>query len=212
MIKNKFIVIEGLEGAGKSNACICVKNSLKKYNIKNIILVRQPGGTPISEKIRKLVKNKFCNENLIKETELLLMYAARMQLVKKIIQPALKNGIWVISDRHDLSSLAYQGGGLGINEKLIKKLKHLLFGKFVPDLTIYLDVYPKIGLRRALNRKKLDQIEKRSFNFFEKTRKSYLKNLKLDKNSIKINANLKMSEVTQKIEEKISNWLKKQFL
>lgn len=212
MIKNKFIVVEGLEGAGKTQACICIKNILKKYNIKNIISVRQPGSTPISEEIRQLIIKKIQKETLTKEAELLLIYAARIQLVKRIIKPALKSGMWVISDRHDLSSLAYQGGGLGIKKELITQLKYLLLGDFTPDLTIYLDVSPKIGLKRASNRNILDKIESRSLNFFKKTRKSYLKNIKLDEKTIKINANLNIINVTQNITKKLSNWLKKQVI
>ncbi|QCI20489.1 dTMP kinase [Buchnera aphidicola (Brachycaudus cardui)] len=209
MKKNKFIVVEGLEGAGKTNASIYIKNILNKYNIKNIILVRQPGSTPIAEEIRKLIKNKFDSDELIKETELLLMYAARIQLVEKIIKPALKNGMWVISDRHDLSSIAYQGGGLGIKKKIISTLKHLFLKDFVPDLTIYLDVSPRIGLKRALNRNSLDLIECRNLDFFKKTRKFYLKNIALDKKIIKINANLDINTVNKNIAKKILNWLNK---
>lgn len=210
--KSKFIVIEGLEGAGKTNASICIQQTLKECNIKNVILVRQPGSTPIAEKIRQLIKNNFYIEDFVKETELLLMYAARIQLVKKIIQPALKKGIWVISDRHDLSSLAYQGGGLGIKKKLINQLKHLFLKDFIPDLTIYLDVCPEIGLKRALKRSKLDRIEHRSLNFFKKTRESYLKNIKLDKKTIKINANLDIHIVTQNIKSQVLKWLEKKIV
>ncbi|QCI22797.1 dTMP kinase [Buchnera aphidicola] len=212
MIKNKFIVIEGLEGAGKTNACVCIKNILKKNNIKNILLVRQPGGTPIAEDIRKLIKKKFNTDNLIKETELLLMYAARIQLVEKKIKPALKNGEWVISDRHDLSSLAYQGGGLGIKKAKITKLQSLFLHNFIPDLTVYLDVSPKIGLERALKRNTLDLIEKRSLKFFNQTRRCYLKHAKLDNNIITINANLNIKKVTQNIKKKIWDWLNKQVI
>ncbi|QCI17985.1 dTMP kinase [Buchnera aphidicola (Acyrthosiphon lactucae)] len=212
MIKNKFIVVEGLEGAGKTNACMCIKNILKKYNIKNILLVRQPGSTPIAEDIRKLIKKKFNTDNLIKETELLLMYAARIQLVEKKIKPALENGIWVISDRHDLSSLAYQSGGLGIKKKIISKLQSLFLQDFMPDLTIYLDVSPKIGLERALKRNTLDLIESRSLKFFKKTRKCYLKNIKLNQNTIIINANLNIKRVTKNITKKVLNWLNKQVI
>ncbi|QCI21073.1 dTMP kinase [Buchnera aphidicola (Hyperomyzus lactucae)] len=212
MIKNKFIVIEGLEGAGKTYACICIKNILKKYNITNILSVRQPGSTPIAEEIRNLTKKKFKNDNLIKETELLLMYAARLQLVEKKIKPALENGMWVISDRHDLSSLAYQGGGLGIKKKIITQLHSLFFENLIPDLTVYLDVSPKIGLSRAYNRDPLDQIESRSLEFFRKTRKSYLKSIQLNKNTIKINANLNIKIVTHNITKKILNWLNKQMV
>lgn len=96
------------------------------------------------------------------------MYAARIQLVKTIIKPALKNGKWVISDRHDLSSLAYQGGGLGIKKTIITKLQSFFLEDFIPDLTVYLDVSPKIGLKRALKRNPLDLIESRSLQFFKK--------------------------------------------
>lgn len=211
MIKNKFIVIEGLEGAGKTNACICVKETLKKNNIKNIVLVRQPGSTPIAEKIRHLIKID-ANEKITKETELLLIYAARMQLVQTIIKPALNRGNWVISDRHDLSSLAYQGGGLGISENIINQLKILLLGDFSPDLTIYLDVTPHIGLKRALKRSLFDRIENRSLNFFKKTRKSYLNNIKSNKKIIKIDANLDIDNVTQNIKKQLLKWLQQQFI
>jgi len=209
MIKNKFIVIEGLEGAGKSNASQCIQNTLKENKINNILLVRQPGSTLIAEEIRKIIKKDFHCENFEKETELLLMYAARIQLVKKIIKPALKKGKWVISDRHDLSSLAYQGGGLGIKKKIINKLKNLFFKKFTPDLTIYLDVCPEIGLKRALKRNQFDRIENRSLNFFKKTRKSYLKNIKRDKKIVKIDANVDIGIVTQNIKSQILKWLRK---
>lgn len=212
MQKNKFIVIEGLEGAGKTNACICIKKILNQYNIKNIILVRQPGSTPIAEEIRKLIQKKFDTDNFIKETELLLMYAARIQLIETIIKPALKNGKWVICDRHDLSSLAYQGGGLGIKKTIITQLKNLFLKDFIPDLTIYLDISPKIGLKRALQRSPLDQIENRSLNFFKKARKIYLKNIKLNQKIIKINANLDLKTVTKNITKKMSNWLHKQVI
>ena len=209
MIKNKFIVIEGLEGSGKTHACTYIKDILKINNINNVILVRQPGSTPIAEKIRKLIKTHHA-ETIIKETELLLIYAARIQLVETIIKPALNRGNWVISDRHDLSSLAYQGGGLGINEDIINQLKNLLLKDFLPDLTLYLDVTPEIGLKRALQRSSLDRIETRSLKFFNKTRKSYLKNIKLDKSIIKINANVDIKNVTQDIKKKLLKWLQKQ--
>ncbi|QCI18325.1 dTMP kinase [Buchnera aphidicola (Aphis nasturtii)] len=209
MIKNKFIVIEGLEGAGKTHACTYVKKILKKHNIKNVILVRQPGSTPVSEEIRKIIKTYY-TEKITKKTELLLIYAARMQLVETIIKPALKRGDWVISDRHDLSSLAYQGGGLGISENMINQLKNLLLKDFIPDLTLYLDVTPEIGLKRAFKRNTLDRIENRSLKFFKKTRKSYLNNVKFDKKVIKIDANLDIKNVNQNIKKQLLKWLQKQ--
>lgn len=120
--------------------------------------------------------------------------------------------MWVISDRHDLSSLAYQGGGLGIQEKKIIQLKNLFLRGFIPDLTIYLDVFPKIGLKRALNRNSLDRIERRKLEFFKKTRKIYLKNTQSDQKIIKINANLNINTVQKNIKKKILNWLKQQII
>ncbi|ANZ22558.1 thymidylate kinase [Buchnera aphidicola (Diuraphis noxia)] len=212
MRKNKFIIIEGLEGAGKTNASICIKKILNKHHIVNVVLVRQPGSTPIAEEIRKLIKKKFDKDDLTKEAELLLMYAARVQLVEKKIKPALKTGKWVISDRHDLSSLAYQGGGLGINTIIINKLKSLFLKKCIPDLTIYLDVSPKIGLERVFKRSPLDRIESRSLKFFENVRKIYLKNIKNNQKFIKINANSDIKSVTKNITKKISNWLNTQVI
>ncbi|MBZ2279606.1 dTMP kinase, partial [Buchnera aphidicola] len=134
----------GLEGSGKSNVCLFIKKILKQQKIQKIILVHQPGSTLVGEEIRKLIKTTKNIKTMKKEVELLLMYAARVQLVEEIIKPALKKNIWVISDRHDLSSLAYQGGGLGVNKKLIYTLKKLFLGNLKPDLTIYLDVLPTI--------------------------------------------------------------------
>lgn len=212
MITSKFIVVEGLEGAGKTQACTYIKNILRQYNIHKILLVRQPGSTIIAEMIRKLIKKKFSSDSLVKETELLLMYAARIQLMKKKIEPALKQGKWVISDRHDLSSLAYQGGGLGIQTNVIHQLKLLFLYDCNPDLTIYLDVLPELGLKRAYNRNSLDVIESRSLEFFKRARKSYLKHIKLDKKSIIINANLSINQVNQNLTKKILIWLKKQII
>ncbi|ALD15296.1 thymidylate kinase [Buchnera aphidicola (Aphis glycines)] len=211
MIKNKFIVIEGLEGAGKTHACFYVKKTLKKNNIKNVVLVRQPGSTPIAEKIRNLIK-AYHTEKITRETELLLVYAARIQLVETIIKPALQRGDWVISDRHDLSSLAYQGGGLGISENMINQLKNLLLKDFTPDLTLYLDVIPETGLKRILKRSPLDRIENRSLTFFKKTRKSYLNNVKYDNKIITIDANLDIKNVTKNIKKQLLKWLQKQFI
>jgi dTMP kinase len=115
----QFIVIEGLEGAGKSTAVRHVEAWLREHGITQIEKTREPGGTPLAERMRAIVK-EIHDEPLTIQAELLLMYAARVQLVETRIKPALSQGIWVIGDRHDLSSLAYQGGGRGIDEALIR--------------------------------------------------------------------------------------------
>ena len=169
----KFIVIEGLEGAGKSTAVRHVEAWLRQQGITQIEKTREPGGTPLAERMRAIVK-EIHDEPLTIQAELLLMYAARVQLVETRIKPALRQGIWVIGDRHDLSSLAYQGGGRGIDEQLIRQIKQAVLGGFAPDLTLYLDIDPAIGLARARARGELDRIELEQQAFFERTRARYL--------------------------------------
>ncbi len=169
----KFIVIEGLEGAGKSTAVRHVEAWLRQQGITQIEKTREPGGTPLAERMRAIVK-EIHDEPLTIQAELLLMYAARVQLVETRIKPALRQGIWVIGDRHDLSSLAYQGGGRGIDEQLIRQIKQAVLGDFAPDLTLYLDIDPAIGLARARARGELDRIELEQQAFFERTRARYL--------------------------------------
>ncbi|CAL4321716.1 Thymidylate kinase [Buchnera aphidicola (Panaphis juglandis)] len=206
--KSKFIVVEGIDGSGKTNACQIIKHKLDKNQIKNII-VREPGSTPLSEKIRKIIKNHCPYETLHQKTLLLLIYAARMQLIKNKIQPSLKKNIWVIADRHDLSSLAYQGGGFKINKKHIFFLKKMIVGKLTPDLTIYLDIQPKKALHRILFRNQLDFIEKKNLEFFIRTRNMYLKMLSKINKKIFINANLKINIVHHDIINQFTEWLKK---
>ncbi|WP_343187616.1 dTMP kinase [Buchnera aphidicola (Periphyllus koelreuteriae)] len=208
MKKNKFIVVEGMEGSGKTTACKKIKKILLSKMIKNVIIVRQPGSTFISEKIRSLIKSDYKHEKLNKYSELLLLYSARFQLLKNIIQPQLKKGNWIISDRHNLSSIAYQRGGQGIQNSLIKKLIKITNKFAKPDLTIFFDVNQKIGLKRISFRSKLDRIEKKSYLFFSKVRKYYLKYISLESKKIIINANLNLKIVNKVLKKKLNHWLK----
>lgn len=137
------------------------------------------------------------------------MYAARIQLVENVIKPALKKGMWVISDRHHLSSFAYQGGGSNIDTRNIFILHKMLLGNFHPHLTFYLDVNPKIGLQRVYARGVPDRIEKNKLNFFIRTRKKYLELVKSDPNVITINGNQQIKIVKQKLQKKLKKWLRK---
>ncbi|WP_445398704.1 dTMP kinase [Zobellella sp. An-6] len=175
---SRFIVIEGLEGAGKSTVQRHVVAWLEARGC-TVISTREPGGTPLAEKMRALVKEVH-EEPLTMEAELLLMYAARVQLVKNRIQPALAAGTWVVGDRHDLSSQAYQGGGRGIAPRLIRQIKEAVLGDFAPDLTFYLDIDPALGLSRARARGELDRIEREQLGFFERTRARYLELVRED--------------------------------
>ncbi|MFU8785140.1 dTMP kinase [Aliidiomarina sp.] len=171
-MSGKFIVIEGLEGAGKSTAVATIANWLEQQGIA-YISVREPGGTPFAESLRDLIKADW-QETITAEAELLLMYAARVQLVENVIKPALAKGTWVIGDRHDLSSRAYQGGGRELGDSTLQQLKQITLKDFRPDLTLVLDIAPEVGLRRAAARGELDRIERNALEFFTRTRERYL--------------------------------------
>ena len=174
-MQGKFIVVEGLEGAGKSSAIAYIKQWLSARGLTKLINTREPGGTPIAEDIRAITKQVYANDQMDEITELLLMYAARVQLVNTIIRPALADGYWVIGDRHEMSTLAYQGGGRGIDQIKLANLSSLVLTGFKPDLTIYLDIDPKLGLERVANRGAKDRFEQESIDFFTKIRKVYQK-------------------------------------
>ena len=203
---SKFIVIEGLEGAGKSSAVGYVTDYLRRHGIDNIECTREPGGTPLAERMRAIVKEVH-DERLTIEAELLLMYASRVQLVETRIKPALANGVWVVGDRHDLSSQAYQGGGRGIDAKLIGAIKQAVLGSFKPDLTLYLDIDPALGLQRARHRGELDRIELEQLSFFERTRSRYLELAATDGSIVVIDAAQTPEQVKAAIEHALAHYL-----
>ncbi|MDR0806312.1 MAG: dTMP kinase [Enterobacteriaceae bacterium] len=207
MAKGKFIVIEGLEGAGKTTARDTIEAELRAKGIQDIIFTREPGGTPLAEKLRELVKQGIENEVLTDKAELLMMYTSRIQLVENVIKPALVRGTWVIGDRHDLSSQAYQGGGRGIDNKLMRALRDTVLGDFSPDLTLYLDIPPEKGLQRARTRGELDRIEQESLAFFERTRLRYLELAQSDDTIVTIDASQDLDHVTADIQKVVQQWL-----
>ncbi|MDP8161972.1 dTMP kinase [Pasteurella skyensis] len=204
--KGKFIVIEGLEGAGKSNAQNIVMEILHAHHI-DFITTREPGGTPIAEALRTLWKKGMDGEHTTDKAELLMLYASRTQLVETIIQPALEKGVWVIGDRHNMSTQAYQGGGRGLSEVLLDQIKTAILGDFEPDLTLYLDLDPKVGLERAKGRGELDRIEQQHIDFFHRTRERYLALVAQNPKAIKINAEQDLESVSNDIRQAIENWL-----
>lgn len=204
----KFIVVEGLEGAGKSTAIQAVVEALHAQGIDNITRTREPGGTVLAEKMRSLVKEEHDGEVLQDITELLLMYAARVQLVENVIKPALTRGDWVVGDRHDMSSQAYQGGGRQIAAETLHNLKQTTLGDFKPDLTLYLDIDPKLGLERARGRGELDRIEKMDISFFERTRERYLQIARADDSVVIIDAAQSMEDVACSIRQALDSWFK----
>lgn len=206
-MKSRYIVIEGLEGAGKTTAIKTVVETLAKVGITEIDFTREPGGTPLAEKLRQLIKHGTAEEKVTDKAELLMLYAARIQLIENVIKPALAKGRWVIGDRHDLSTQAYQGGGRGLSPNLMKVLRNSILDDFRPDLTLYLDIEPALGLQRARERGELDRIEKESLDFFIRTRQRYLELAAEDDKIITIDANQSLEEVQKTIRHALLNWL-----
>ncbi|WP_153914943.1 dTMP kinase [Shewanella sp. TC10] len=199
----KFIVIEGLEGAGKSSAIELVKAIITQHTKQAPVCTREPGGTPLAEKMRDLVKIADETDPLCDEAECLLFYAARAQLIANVIKPTLAKGTWVLGDRHNLSSLAYQGGGRGLMP-LVKSISDITLKGFKPDLTLYLDIDPQLGLTRAANRGELDRIETQKIEFFERARATFLSFAAEDESIIVIDASQTIEQVHAQIAHELS--------
>ena len=185
MSKGVFITLEGTEGSGKSTQLKTIEQYLQQHN-RRYIKVREPGGTPIAEEIRNLLKTPRKDDAMCDTTELLLMYAARAQLVNTVIKPAIEQGVDVICDRHDLSTVAYQGGGRGMDLGEIKAISKVVLGDFKPNLTILLDIDPIKGMQRAKARGELDRFEQSKMDFFVRVRNTYLEYAKEHPNEVKV--------------------------
>ncbi len=171
MAYGKFITIEGTEGVGKSTNLTYVHDWLKKRGVE-VVVTREPGGTPLAEEIRTLLLAK--REEPVDETaELLLVFAARAQHLQQTIKPALARGAWVLCDRFTDATYAYQGGGRGLDVATIAQLEQLVQGDLRPDLTLVLDIEVELGLQRARQRAELDRFESEAVAFFERVREVY---------------------------------------
>lgn len=168
-----FISLEGGEGAGKTSALAAVRDLLHARG-REVVLTREPGGTPSAERIRELVLNPN-GEPLAPEVELLLMFAARAQHVREVIRPALRRGAWVVSDRFTDSSYAYQADGRGLDHGFVAELERRVVG-IKPGLTLLLDLDVREGRARTAGRDLWpDRIESEQDDFFERVREGFRK-------------------------------------
>ncbi len=171
-MNGKFITVEGIEGVGKSTNITYVQQLLEANGI-DVVLTREPGGTPLGEAIRALLLDSQYT-GMDPACELQLMFAARAEHLAKVIRPALEQGRWVLCDRFTDATYAYQGGGRGIDTGIISRLEQLVQGDFRPDLTLLLDVPVEVGLARANSRSAPDRFEQEKVDFFERVRQAYL--------------------------------------
>ena len=172
MQRGKFITIEGIEGVGKSTNIDFLAGLIEAHGYA-VMKTREPGGTPIAEDIRRILK-EHGDEPLPDVAELLLMFAARSINVNNAIQPALSNGTWVISDRFTDSTRAYQGGGRGFPRDSIEWLARFVHGDLQPDLTVLLDAPVETAMQRADSRGDPDRFEVERAEFFDRVRQTYL--------------------------------------
>jgi dTMP kinase len=171
MNRGLFITLEGGEGAGKSTSLEFVRDHLELAG-RRVVVTREPGGTPLGEKIRDLLLHG--REGMEVDTELLLMFAARAEHLARVIRPALADGACVVCDRFTDATYAYQGGGRGVPEARIRTLEDWVQQGLRPDLTLLLDIPVAQGLERAGQRSAPDRFEREQLDFFERVRKRYL--------------------------------------
>ena len=194
MSRGKFITLEGGEGVGKTTNLAFIRDYLLQHNIP-VVVTREPGGTVLAEKIRHLLLDKD-SEVISEQAELLLIFAARAQHIKHVIEPALAKGEWVLSDRFTDATYAYQGGGRNMRVSTIEWLENLVQGNLKPDLTLLLDAPVETGIERVRKRGAFDRFESEKISFFEHVRRAYLLQAELYPERIKlIKANQPLADV-----------------
>ncbi len=201
MARGKFLTLEGLDGAGKGTHLNWLVQHLRT-NGHSVVVTREPGGTPLGEKLRGLL----LSDAMHLETEALLMFAARRQHLAEVIEPALERGDWVVSDRFTDASYAYQGGGRGLSNARLAVLEQWVQGELQPDQTLLFDVPVDVAHRRIVDMQRdLDRFELERAEFFQRVRSAYLQRAAAFPNRIHvINANRQLADIQKSIEDCIA--------
>lgn len=173
MNQAKFITFEGVDGAGKSTHLQWFADTLRQRGLE-VLVTREPGGTPLGERLREIL----LNQPMHAETEVLLMFAARLEHIEQVIRPALQRGTWVVSDRFSDASFAYQGGGRGVPLGKLEQLERWVHEDLQPDLTLLFDIPIEVARQRLSNNATLDRFEQEQGSFFERVRQAYLERCK----------------------------------
>ena len=205
-MRGKFITVEGGEGAGKSTNLALIKSLLEVAG-KQVVMTREPGGTPLGETIRTLLLDAK-QSSMVTDTELLLMFAARAQHLAEVIEPALAEGKYVLCDRFTDATYAYQGGGRGVPMQRIAQLEQFVQGELRPDLTVLLDLPVAQGMARAGERSAPDRFEQEQHDFFEKVRSTYRSMAAEQPQRYRVvDAGRELPEVQQQIETLFADYL-----
>jgi len=208
-MRGRLITLEGVEGVGKSTVLPVVKNFLVERGVE-VLHTREPGGTELGEQLRDVLLNT--DQEIVPNAELLLMFAARAQHTEKVIEPALKNGVWVLCDRFTDASFAYQGGGRQLGADRVGVIEKWVLGDLNADLTLLLDASRETSLERTKKRRELDRIETEGDDFFERVRVAYLERARSYPERIKIiDANPDFETVSasvcSELNQSCSQWL-----
>ncbi len=201
MIRGKFITLDGIDGAGKSTHLARIAEFLRQRG-KDVVVTREPGGTPLGEKLRDLL----LSHPMHIETEALLMFAARREHIAQVILPALSAERWVLSDRFTDATYAYQGGGRGMSRDRIAVLERWVQDQGLrPDLTLIFDVPVEVAESRLANSRS-DRFEREGRGFFERVRTAYLERAAADPGRVRvIDASRPQSEVETMVENIVSS-------
>jgi dTMP kinase len=195
-----FITMEGGEGVGKSTNLAFLSSFLSDSGV-DIVVTREPGGTLLGEEIRELLL-QVRPEPVDAMTELLLIFAARAQHIRELIEPALAAGKWVLCDRFTDATYAYQCGGRGVDREAVRRLEELVQGELRPDYTLLLDAPVSVGMARARGRGELDRFEQETLDFFARVRSSYLEQAVDSSGRYRVaNAALSLEEVQQELRD-----------
>jgi dTMP kinase len=197
---SKFITFEGVDGAGKSTHLTWFAEALRQRGL-DVIVTREPGGTPLGEQLREIL----LHQSMSIGTEALLMFAARLEHIDKVIKPALREGKWVISDRFSDASFAYQGGGRGMDWDKLSQLEQWVHPDLQPDITIFFDVPIEVAKQRLVLNGSLDRFEQEQSDFFERVRSGYHQRVRQNPHRYAvIDAAAALDSVKQELEKIVS--------
>ncbi len=195
-----FITMEGVDGAGKSTHIPTIANLLRQQG-REVLITREPGGTPLGEQLRELL----LHEAMHPETETMLMFAARREHIEQVIKPALARGVTVLSDRFTDATFAYQSGGRGVSPEKIRQLETWVQGDFQPHLTLLFDLPVEISTERLAGARSPDRFEREGTDFFDRIRNAYLQRAEAFPERFRIiDSSRTIEEISRELSEIIS--------
>ncbi|MBO7081257.1 MAG: dTMP kinase [Neisseriaceae bacterium] len=204
-MKGFFLTLDGIDGAGKSTHLAFIQQWIQKQGIE-AIFTREPGGTPLGEELRNILLHT--SNQIHPETEALMMFTARCELLNEVIIPALNKGCWVVSDRFSDATFAYQGGGRGVAWEKMEQLQQWVQNDLRPNMTIILDVPLEVSLERLERSREKDRFEQESPDFFIRVRQAYLKRAEDTQHYAVVRSDRDIEEVQADIEKILSGCLK----